>query len=1124
MRTRIMQWTRRLSFASLVLPVLLLRMSVTTETANQNFWQPTNGPYGGYISSVVINSQGHIFVGAYGSGVFVSTDNGASWDDVNNGLTDKRIYALAMNAAGHLFAGTRGSGVFRSTDNGNTWTQKNNGLMNKDILTLALNAAGHLFAGTNNGGVFRTMDNGNNWVEVNNGLMKKYVAALAINPAGHLFAGTTAGGVFRSIDNGNNWTEMNIGLPDKTVHALAINPGTGDIFAGTSSINSSFSDGSVYRSKDNGNTWMEVNAGLKKINVRSFVINAKGVIFAGLNDGFFDNVNVTAHKSDDGGVFRSMDNGNTWIEISSGLTNKFVWALAINHLNGDLWAGTRGGVFRLTNNGTQWAEVNTGLTGFNVTSLVVNSDGHVFAGIGRSGFGCGGFVFRSTNSGNAWEKSNAGLTNADVNILAINAERELFAGTAAGLYRSTDNGNTWTFAGFGGGWNGDVAAVAINSSGHIFAGTENGSIARSIDNGKTWTYLSFNTGLIIRYLRVLMINASGHIFAGVDVGVLRSMDNGSTWTASNTGLTNQSVQTLFINASQDLFAGTAGGIFRSTNNGDMWTDVNNGLANKEVLTLAGNSGEDIFAGTNGGGVFRSSDNGDHWNEINAGLTRQIVYSLAFDSNKVIYAGTHGGVFRSVAPTSREARVVNSNAAPGSTVSVPIELVAQGDENALGFTLNFDPAILINPQARLGKDASTASLNTNVGSGRLGIALALPAGQKVMAGIREIVAVTFSINANTTANFARLEFGDQPIAREAVDVNGKVLTATWSSGTVTISRGLEADIAPRPNGNGSVTISDWVQAGRFAAGLDAVRTEVNEFQRADCAPKPCGDGRIGISDWVQAGRYAARLDAVANACGPMSATSAPNAAAKAMTKANAGRTVQIVNPNFQPNQMHTVTIELDAQGDENAIGFSLGFAPTVLTFKSAVLGSGASGATLNVNSSQTATGLLGLALALPAGQTFVAGMRRQFVLVSFSVNSSTSATSTPIEFKDQPIAREVVDVNGNPLQATWLVVTSVQERLNELPTTFELNANHPNPFNPSTTIKYELPQAVDVKLVIYDMMGRHVRTLVNQTQPAGRYAMNWDGRNEQGQAVASGTFIYQLRAGSFVQRRKMALIR
>ncbi|MDZ7362976.1 MAG: SBBP repeat-containing protein [candidate division KSB1 bacterium] len=93
-----------------------------------------------------------------------------------------------------------------------------------------------------------------------------------------------------------------------------------------------------------------------------------------------------------------------------------------------------------------------------------------------------------------------------------------------------------------------------------------------------------------------------------------------------------------------------------------------------------------------------------------------------------------------------------------------------------------------------------------------------------------------------------------------------------------------------------------------------------------------------------------------------------------------------------------------------------------------------------------------------------------------------------------------------------------------PAEFSLRQNYPNPFNPSTAINYELPKQAEVKLDIYDLQGRRIRTLVNQRQPAGRYTITWDGRNEQGEVVTSGVYIYQLRAGNFVQTRRMALVR
>ena len=70
----------------------------------QDFWQQTNGPYGGTIQALVASSSGYLFAG--GSGVFRSTDNGGSWTGVNNGQPNTSVYSLAINSSGHVFAGT----------------------------------------------------------------------------------------------------------------------------------------------------------------------------------------------------------------------------------------------------------------------------------------------------------------------------------------------------------------------------------------------------------------------------------------------------------------------------------------------------------------------------------------------------------------------------------------------------------------------------------------------------------------------------------------------------------------------------------------------------------------------------------------------------------------------------------------------------------------------------------------------------------------------------------------------------------------------------------------------------------------------------------------------------------
>jgi len=127
-------------------------------------------------------------------------------------------------------------------------------------------------------------------------------------------------------------------------------------------------------------------------------------------------------------------------------------------------------------------------------------------------------------------------------------------------------------------------------------------------------------------------------------------------------------------------------------------------------------------------------------------------------------------------------------------------------------------------------------------------------------------------------------------------------------------------------------------------------------------------------------------------------------------------------------------------------------------------------------------------------------------------------------------REVManDSAGNPIQFNVIngsIITSVVSRPQAgVPPRFALYPNVPNPFNPSTMIQYDLPEAVEIKLEIFDILGRLVRTLINQHQPAGHYSVVWDGRDERGAGVASGMFFYQLSAGKFVQSRRMLLLR
>ncbi len=96
--------------------------------------------------------------------------------------------------------------------------------------------------------------------------------------------------------------------------------------------------------------------------------------------------------------------------------------------------------------------------------------------------------------------------------------------------------------------------------------------------------------------------------------------------------------------------------------------------------------------------------------------------------------------------------------------------------------------------------------------------------------------------------------------------------------------------------------------------------------------------------------------------------------------------------------------------------------------------------------------------------------------------------------------------------------------NILPLKFKLGQNFPNPFNPSTKISYDLPQKSDVEIAVYNIIGQKVRVLVNRSQPAGQYEVIWDGLDEQGQMVATGVYLYQIKAGNLTQTKKMVLMK
>jgi hypothetical protein len=357
-----------------------------------------------------------------------------------------------------------------------------------------------------------------------------------------------------------------------------------------------------------------------------------------------------------------------------------------------------------------------------------------------------------------------------------------------------------------------------------------------------------------------------------------------------------------------------------------------------------------------------------------------------------------------------------------TVSVPITIIANGNENAASFSLIFKTNLLQYQSVVTGNGAMNSSLLVNAAAaatGKLGVAIALPSGTALSAGTQQLAIVNFSSPILTSSASASLAFGDTPIKRLLADAAGNPLAANFQSASFTIPTTLlEGDVYPRPNGDADLTINDWVTVGRYVAALDSPTNRL-EFQRADCAPRATlGDGAVTVSDWVQAGRYAAALDPVTRLGGPtapvpQSVTSPGTPLPRPKSGSNA-RQLSLLTPVLTEGVSGAVQIALTAQGNENALAFSLVFDPAQLVFVGA--SSAAASATLNVNPNQAAQGRLGFALALSPGSTFATG-EVQLVNVSFRPVGLTG--SAPLSFGDQPVIRGVADATANVLTADYL---------------------------------------------------------------------------------------------------------
>ena len=412
----------------------------------------------------------------------------------------------------------------------------------------------------------------------------KTVSSIAANDSNIYASGN---GIFRSTDNGKSWFSISNGLPERYI--VTMTNYENKIYVGFD-----FDSVGVYISTNNGSSWLPT--GFRDTLSTSRTIQSI----------FVNKTNIYLGTSD--GMFTSSDNGESWVNTNDSLIHTNI--KVITKKDTFLYAGTQTGIFRSVDSGKSWKASNNGLTNFNVTSLAIK-DNMIFAGTWGAG------VFYSTNNGSNWIPTDNNIQYPLINNLLIK-DTLIFIGTSNignGIYESGINNIRWSPVDSSLFQYRSILSLASNKN-IIFAGASvngGGGIYRSIDNGLTWSAASITQSYTGPFAIIRMGTDSPVIYVGSGDGVFLSKNNGESW--QNAGLSKHSVM-CFAEIDSGIYAGTfRDGVFLSTDGGNAWQNVSNGLTSSNVyilgvFSLAVNKNM-LFAATEIG-VFRSTDFGLNW--------------------------------------------------------------------------------------------------------------------------------------------------------------------------------------------------------------------------------------------------------------------------------------------------------------------------------------------------------------------------------------------------------------------------------------------------------------------------------------------------------------------------------
>ena len=467
----------------------------------------------GDFRSVTVDpsTPGTVYAGTLFGAIAKTTNGGASWTWLGNGLASDHVEAIAVDPTSPsvVYAGLEDFGVYKSGNGGTTWTPLGPtiGAQKFSVEQLVIDpsapgtvyAAGYLAGIAPSFGVYKSINGGTTWSDTPLVALVRSLALVPTSPA-TLIAGTQDGiGIWKSIDGGTDWSEANVGFINTNVGALATAPSAPDtLYAGTVS-------NGVFRSDDGGATWSPTGftGELNTFYALAVDPTTPETVYLGTQ---FD------------GVYKTIDGGDVWSPVG-GFPPGLIGALVVDPSNpAVVYAGGFGGVARSANGGATWTPV-TNNGPVVATAFAIDPAGTLYAGSDPLQGPFTG-VYKTSNGGAQWTQVNSGLpTVAEMAVQAL--------------------------------------AIDPSAAGTLYVGLELGGVYKTTDGGATWAPAGGLGGVDVRELAVDPV-LPGTVYAGTELGVYTSTNGGASWALTNVGLYNQSVRSL-ATAPGRVWVGTAGG-------------------------------------------------------------------------------------------------------------------------------------------------------------------------------------------------------------------------------------------------------------------------------------------------------------------------------------------------------------------------------------------------------------------------------------------------------------------------------------------------------------------------------------------------------------------------------------